>query len=368
MKIIFTGGGTMGHITPAVAIAEAIKDILPSSEILFVGRCGGSENEFIKKRGFKLITLDIEGISRKDILKNIKVLKKALKAQDDSKRIINDFKPDIVFGTGGYACWPMLSAAQKMKIPTAIHESNVTPGLSAKILGKKCQMIYLSSDKAKEHFGKRTQIMTVGTPVLKEFFRSSREKSRQHFGLKEDDIFILSFGGSGGAEKINEVITSVMKSHSTKEKKVKHLHAVGKKYYEKCEFNELKKGENGCKIIPYIDDMPLSLSAADIVVSRSGALSLAEISAVGVASILIPSPNVTGNHQFVNAIEYQEAGASIIFEEKNLTEEALIKCLFSLEIDKFDRKKRAKSAKAISKPNCANLIAKSLISFKKTEN
>ena len=365
MRIILTGGGTMGHVTPAIAIAEEIRLTLPQAKILFVGRTGGKENSIITKKGFDIATVDIEGLSRKRILENFNKIGKALSAFRSAKKIIKDFCPDVVLGTGGYVSWPVIFAAQKMNIPTAIHESNATPGITTRLLAGGCDKIFLSNEKAKEKISHPDKTLTVGTPVLREFLVASREKSRKEFGLTEDEIFIVSFGGSGGAERINETVLEVISKHSSKQKKVRHLHATGRKYYEAIREKISQYEKKGCKIIPFIENMPTALSAADIVICRSGALTLAEISAVGVASILIPSPNVTGNHQLINAQSYSRVNAAVIIEEKSLTAEELIRQLITLENDKFDRKNKAKNSKMFMTQNSAKIILKELISLKK---
>lgn len=360
MNIILTGGGTAGHVSPALAVAEKILQRDKKSKILFIGRDGGGENDAVIKSGFELKTLKIQGIKRKLSIDNLGILYRALKAKGDAKRIIKGFEPDVILGTGGYVCWPVINAGIKMGIPTAIHESNLTPGLTTKMLASKCDIIFLNHSDTKNYLPARSKSITVGNPLRANFKTTNRINARKNLGLADDEFFILSVGGSIGAEKLNEAVIELMKSYSVKDKKIKHIHAVGKRYFYKYKDSPLAKGEGGCKILPYIEDMPRMLSAADLVISRAGAMTISEIAAVGVASILIPSPNVSDNHQFKNASKLESVGAAVLLEEKNLTLESLKNAVASLKNDKNARKNKAKQIKQFDTPNAAELIVNEL--------
>ena len=340
MKIILCGGGTAGHITPAIAIAEGILTKNPDAEILFVGREGGEENEAIMKKGFNLLTIKISGFERKLSVKNLKNLKTVVSALRRAKEIIKNFSPDAVVGTGGYVCWPILKTAQWMKIPTVIHESNASPGLSARLLSKKCKRVLLNLQGSEKEFKERSNIRIVGNPVREEFLTQSRKDARKKLRLSEKSFFILSLGGSGGSKKINDSIVELMQSHSTKNSGITHIHLCGRKYFNdiKKAFPQLTAGINGCTIKPYSDDMATLMAAADLIISRAGAMTLAEISAVGVASILIPSPNVTGNHQYKNAKLICEKNAAVMIEENELCERKLSDMVKRIENDAAYRK------------------------------
>lgn len=364
MRLLLCGGGTAGHVTPAIAIAEELIKKAPDSEILFVGRDGGEENHAVLRAGFQLETLKICGIQRRLCISNIKNILTALESRKEARKIIESFKPDVILGTGGYVCWPIISVGSKMKIPSAIHESNAYPGLTTKLLERRCEKVFLGMEEAKKYL-KNKNIMTVGNPIPSRLASISKKAARRRLGLGSEDLFILSFGGSIGARRLNEVLIEVMESHSVKENKLWHLHASGIRYYasikSKCKDAQVK----GCRIVPYIEDMPTMLSAADIVISRSGAMTLSEISAAGVCAILIPSPNVSGNHQYKNAKHLSDRGAAMIIEEEKLTADILKKELIFLENDKTERKNRAKKIKALSTPDSAKLIAEQLILMKK---
>ena len=364
MRLLLCGGGTAGHITPALVVAEKMKTRFPDTKILFIGRQGGNENEAVKKAGIELKTIDIQGLKRKLTIENVKRLKLAVKARKEAERIIEDFKPDVILGTGGYVCWPVISAGKKLNIPTAIHESNAYPGLTTRLLASKCDIVFLGREEAKAYLTKRAKIKVVGNPVSREFTKLSHEEARKKLGIRSDEIFILSFGGSVGADKLNRVVIEVMQNHTAKDSNIKHIHATGKRYFDSHN-TTAKLYDNRCKILPYIDNMPTMLRAADIVICRCGAMTLAEISAVGVAAILIPSPNVSGNHQYKNAKQLSERGAASLIEEKNLTEKLLWDSILELKNDKNGRKNRAKKILNYSTPDAAKRIADELIFIQK---
>ncbi len=368
MKIILSGGGTAGHINPALAIAEEIKRQEPGSDILFICREGGKENLPIIKSGFQIKTLNVQGLKRKLSTENIRVIKNALRAKDEAEEIIKAFNPDIILGTGGYVCWPVLTAGQKLKIPTAIHESNIVPGLTTKLLARKCDLILLGYDEAKKKIKTKGKICTVGTPIKADFTRSDRQSARSSLHLSDKDCFILSVGGSIGAKKLNEVVIQTMKEYSAKRKNILHIHATGERYYEKLK-TKLSFTENDrCQILPFIHDMPRMMKAADIVITRCGAITLAEIAEVGVSAILIPSPNVSGNHQFKNAKYLCDCKAADMIEEDKLTSSNLIALLSGLENDKNKRKIRAKNIHALSHRNASKRVINELKMLKNVNN
>jgi len=319
MKIILTGGGTAGHVNPALAIAEEIRAQEKDADILFIGRLGGKENSAVKDAGISLEYLEVKGIERRITVKNAKNILTALRARRSATEIIKRFNPDAVVGTGGYVSWPVISAAQKLGIPTAVHESNLYPGLTTRLLAKKCSLLLLNREETKEYLGKGVKVKTVGNPLRKDFFTTDRVAARRELRLSDKDFLVVSFGGSGGAQQLNDNIIELMKSYSRRIKRIRHIHGCGRSYYKEINEPELKRGTDGCKIRDYIDNMPTLMHAADLVISRCGAMTLSEIGAVGVASILIPSPNVTGNHQYKNAKQLCDAGAAVMIEEQELT-------------------------------------------------
>ncbi len=336
MRIILTGGGTAGHINPALAIGEYIRSHDKSSEFIFVGRSGGEENKAVLKSGFVLKELKIRGLIRKVTFHNLAIAASAIKAVKEAKRLIREFKPNAIIGTGGYVSFPCIYAGISLGIPTFIHESNAVPGIVTKLLGKKCTSVLLNLDGAREHLTKCKNIVTVGNPVRMSFEHLTREQTRKKLGISKNEMLIVSFGGSGGSSKMNECCISLMKNYSMKKKNIKHIHASGAKYYPSYEKGEtsLCRGISGCKITRYIDNMHEVLCACDLAVARCGAVTLSELAFAGVPSVLIPSPNVTGNHQYKNAEYFKENCAAVLLEEKELDDELLKKTVSALLNDK----------------------------------
>lgn len=336
MKIIFAGGGTAGHINPALAVAQYIRDKEPESEILYVGVKGGMEERLVKNAGFAFKGIKVSGFSRKlnlsSLKKNIVAVKRVITSSSESKKIINDFNPDVCMGTGGYVSGPILRVAAKMGIPIVIHEQNAYPGVTTKMLSKYAGKVMLSMMQAQKHLSPKCDVVYTGNPVRKDILVADKENARRLLGLDNRPV-ILSFGGSLGAKAVNEAVAGLISTKSITDK-YQFIHAYGK--YGKW-FPDLliKKGVNLKKhknihISEYIDNMPTCLAAADICICRSGATSLSELQVMGKPSILIPSPNVAENHQFHNAMALVNNNAAEIIEEKDLNSEKLIDCVKKL--------------------------------------
>lgn len=365
MKIMFCGGGTAGHLTPAIAIAEALLKQDKNTDVLFVCREDGSENEAVIKKGYQIKTISISGIERKISFKNAKNILTALKAIKKSQKIIKEFSPDVVIGTGGYVTFPVLRAAQKMKIPTVIHESNACPGLVTKLLAPKCSRVLLNLKGSEKEFKNKKNIRIVGNPVREDFFINDKATARKKLGISHNEFLISSFGGSGGSEKINNTIIALMNTHSSKSKKIRHIHSCGIKYYDKIkkEYPSLTSGKNGCVIKPYIYDISNVILASDIIISRCGAMTLAEICAAGCVAILIPSPNVTNNHQYKNAKLISDAEAAIMIEESELNDRVLLDTVRKLEGDSELRGILSKKIKDMYVKNSKELIVNEILSI-----
>jgi UDP-N-acetylglucosamine--N-acetylmuramyl-(pentapeptide) pyrophosphoryl-undecaprenol N-acetylglucosamine transferase len=269
----------------------------------------------------------------------------------------------VVVGTGGYVTWPIIKMAQSLKIPTVIHESNACPGLVTKLLSKKCDKVLLNLPGSENEFRKKDNLKTVGNPVREDFLKADRESSRKKLGISRKELLISSFGGSGGSEKLNNVIIEVMRKHSAKNRNIKHLHSCGRKYYRdiKEKFPDLTSGKCGCEIKAYVEDMATVMAASDIVISRCGAMTLCEICSVGTAAILIPSPNVTNNHQYKNAKLICDAGAAIMIEEDQLSADSLIAVLNELEALPKRRAEISQKASAFYPKNSKEIIAEEII-------
>lgn len=326
MRCIFTGGGTLGHTNPAIAVAEKVREKHPDTDILFIMRAGGKENAAVSKRGFRIEEIPAVGLDRdKGVVDKARVGGITLRALLKCMSIVKRYKPDFIFGTGGYVSFAPLVAGLMKGVPTYVHESNTTPGLVTKIAVRLGAIPLVSTEETKKHFYSKKECQTVGTPLLSDFGRLTRKEARLRLGMDREKIFIVSFGGSGGSDVMNEVIMELMSERSKSRGNIIHLHATGEKYFDeaKRKYKNLSEGYGGQQIVPRISDMALHMSAADIVICRCGAATLAELSAVGRAAILIPSPNVTNNHQYENGKRLEEMRAAIMLEERDLTKDCL---------------------------------------------
>lgn len=322
MKIIMTGGGTGGHIYPALAIAESLKNKYKDCQILFVGTKKGLESTLIPKYGYDFKEITVSGFRRKLSKDTIKSAADAFKGLNEAVRIVKEFKPDMIIGTGGYVCGPMVLAGKLKGVKTAIHEQNAYPGVTNRILSRMVDRMYLSYEESKKYFKNVDRSIMTGNPVREEFVKMDKSSARKKMKIKDDEKLILSFGGSGGALKINQCAMDLIRKIQG-EMDIKFIHVTGKRYYEDF-ISELENSDISLKgnvsIEKYLDDMPVVMGACDLVVARAGALTLAEINALGLPSVLIPSPNVAGNHQFMNASVVSANGAGILIEEKDLDE------------------------------------------------
>lgn len=317
MKILFTGGGTMGHVTPALAIAEALLEQSRENECVFVGRQGGRENDAILRRGYPLHTLEVSGILGKAPKEILRALGQVHAAGRAARALLREISPDAVVGTGGYVCYPVVTEAARMKLPTFLHESNATPGLTTRILSRRADAVMLGMSGSEAAFGNAKTVYT-GTPVRREFYGGSREAAKRRLGLSGRRI-LLSFGGSLGAECINRLFLSLHDKACVG--KTVWIHATGTRYYEAMsEALKNEKNRGRYRLLPFIDDMPTYLCAADAVISRAGACTVAEHEAVGIVPLLIPSPNVTGNHQYHNAKRLSDEGRAVLIEEAELSD------------------------------------------------
>lgn len=359
MRVIMTGGGTGGHIYPAIAIADRIKERTLDSEIIFVGTEKGLEKDLVPKNGYEIRFITVSGINRRNPLKNFKVLKEYKAGKKQARRIIEEFKPDVVIGTGGYVCGPMVKMAAKMGIKTYIHEQNATPGITNRMLENFVDTVFLGFEDAGKVFKKPEKHVVSGNPVRDTFFKARKNTSREILGLS-DEFVVLAFGGSQGAGKINKAMLDVVK-HYSGDKNIKIFFATGKRYYEPIlkELEELGiKPEDNIQIMEYIDNMEIYASAADVVISRSGALAVSEIAVCGTPSILIPSPNVTGNHQMYNAKAIADKDGAVLLEEEMLSGQRLIDELEKMRNDREALEEMSKNAKS-----CAPLDASDIIYY-----
>lgn len=340
MRVIFAGGGTAGHINPALAIAGYLKQKQPDVEILYVGNKGGMEEKLVPKAGFDFTPIRVSGFKRSlklsSLKANIQTTVRAVTAISESKKIIKNFKPDLCIGTGGYVSGPVLRAAAELKVPILIHEQNAFPGVANKLLSKKAEAVMLAIADAQKHMREGCNFVVTGNPVRGEIITADKEESRRKLGLDERPV-VLSFGGSLGARKVNEACADII-ARSGKDGKYQHIHAYGQ---YGLWFPDLVK-EKGTDITQcsnldireYIDNMPTCLAAADVVVCRAGAITISEIQAQGKPAVFIPSPNVAENHQYHNAMALVNQKAGELIEESELSGELLMKKVDMIVSDK----------------------------------
>lgn len=321
MRVLFSGGASGGHVNPALAIADIIKANYPDSEIAFVGTPYGIENSIVPQAGYKLYKIKIEGVNGKKGLGKLKAYARAFTAQFSAKRVIKEFKPDIVIGTGGYACWPALKAAVEARIPTMLHESNSMPGMAVRKLQNDVDVIMTNFECTRDNLNPTANVVKVGNPVRSQGLTLTRESARERLGIGAEKFVVLSFGGSLGAECLNDVALEYMKNFSALHENVLAYHVGGKNYYEdakrKLEDNKLlEDGKN--TLISFTNELLVYMAAADVVICRAGAMTLTEVARMGKATVIIPSVNVTDGHQYKNAKSLADGGAAIMVEESEL--------------------------------------------------
>lgn len=348
MKILFAGGGTAGHINPALAVADYIKNKHPDAEIYYIGTPDKLEAKLVPEKGYAFYPVKVMGFSRKLSIKgiahNFNAARLAVTSNMKAKKLLKEIKPDLVVGTGGYVSGPVLKAAQQLKIKTAIHEQNAFPGVTTKMLAAKADRVMLAMPEAEKYLKLNKKPIITGNPIRRELLLMDKETARKQLKL-DDRPLILSFGGSLGAKHLNEAICQLIKWHNP-DKKFYHIHATGKVGYNDMMKNlEGVELNDGIDIREYITDMDICMSAADLVISRAGAITLGEIQACGKAAVLIPSPFVAENHQYHNGMTLKNAGAAELIEEKNLTEEKIIETVSALLNDKDRLNAMGKAAK-----------------------
>ncbi len=335
MKVVMTGGGTAGHVNPALSIAAIIKGKEPDSNIEFIGTRDRLEASLVPKAGYKLNTIEVYGLKRSLSPQNIKTVYKAYTSYKRCRKLLREISPDVVIGTGGYVSWPVCRAAISLGIPTALHEANAHPGFAVKALSSKADVVFVNF---KETIGllpdkKRTKKLHVGMPIDKRFYLIDPVKTREEMLDPTYERMVLSFGGSLGAQKLNGAIIDMLKTYGASHPDIYFVHATGNKAYESFmkQFNDagLQKYKN-IKICDYIFDMPKFMAISDVVISRSGASTMSELAALGKPSILVPSPNVTGNQQYKNAKLFANEGAAVLIGDDELDQKAIANALDTL--------------------------------------
>lgn len=334
MKVIMTCGGTGGHIYPAVAIADELRRRDENTEILFVGSEIGMEKDLVPESGYEITLISADGFSR-TLKGSIRSVKRVLKGRGQARELIASFRPDLVIGTGGYASAPVVSMAEKQGIPTYIQEQNAIPGKTNKFLARKARKIFLGFAKAADYFKDKEKLVLTGNPVRREFSDLDREEIRREMGIPEDTFVVLAFGGSQGAGRLNKEMLRVIERYNGDPRTQIWLGA-GSYYYDAIHKELDEKGltlEDNILIAEYIHDMSRRLAASDLVISRSGALTVAEVCVCGVPAVFIPFPDAAENHQYYNALAVAEKGGAFVIEEKDLESKPLTKQIEKLRED-----------------------------------
>lgn len=329
MRVIVAAAGTAGHINPGLAIANKIKQEEPDSEIIFIGTTRGLENDLVPRAGYGLKTIEAYGLSKQISIANFKKMWATLMATGKARKIIKEFKPDIIVGAGGYICGPVVWAANKEKIPVILHESNAFPGKAVKMLAPKAETVLISFEEARIRIPNAKNIVCTGTPVKivkKEYSQEEKKKILTSIGINGNKPIVLVFGGSQGAQKINEAIIGILENKMNKDYQI--IWATGPKQFDIIKEELASKNidinniENA-KILPYIYNMEEIMNVSNIIVARSGAMTITEISNLGKPSILIPLPNVSQDHQLYNAKVLENVGAAKIILNNELNKNNL---------------------------------------------
>lgn len=369
MRFMFTCGGTAGHIYPATAVADRLREKFPDAEFLFVGVAGNMETELVPREGYPIETLVVSGLRRSltpsDIIYNVRSLYRTERATARAKKLVNDFKPDVVLGTGGYVCYPVIRAAHALGVPTLIHESNAFPGLTTKMLEKYADRIMVGFEESRGYYKHPEKIAVTGTPVRRGFVSISRAEAKRKIGYTDDRPLVLSFWGSLGASHMNEYTAEII-AMNEKEGAFHHIHATGGGDAGVERMTELlaKEGVTQLKyteVRPFIYDMPVLMAAADMVMCRSGASTIAELTATGTPTVQIPSKNVTNNHQEKNARVLEKLGGAVVITEAECSAEKIYSVLRDCANDSAKLGKMARAMLEMGHPEAVENITETLL-------
>ncbi len=354
MNVIFTCGGTGGHINPAIAVADILRERHPDCNILFIGAKGHMEEQLVPRAGYKLECLPGSGLSRKlnlaGIKKNAQAVKSVISAVNQCKRIIRDFQPDVIVGTGGYASFPALYAGSRLGIPTCVHESNAVPGLTTKLAANRASRVLVCFEESRKHYKHPDKVQVVGMPIRREFWATQQAQARRELGLGEKPVVLSTFG-SQGAKAMNEMTAQLFALEQQAGFPFHHIHAVGSfgmKWMPQAVCDQGVDLES-CPAIDmreYIYNMPTVLAAADVVLGRSGSGTCNEIAAAGTPCILIPSPNVTNNHQEKNARILEDRGGAVVVPETQCTAQLIFDQITALLADEPRRRQMSQALRS----------------------
>ncbi|MTI49042.1 MAG: undecaprenyldiphospho-muramoylpentapeptide beta-N-acetylglucosaminyltransferase [Firmicutes bacterium] len=363
MKVLITGGGTGGHIYPALAIAKKIKEEHPDSSIVYVGTKNSMESEIVPKEGFNFKSIRVKGFRRKLSMDTLKSIKELALGLNDARKLIKEFSPDIVIGTGGYVCGPLVLISSLKGIPTLIHEQNALPGITNRILSKFTDKIAASFEESKKYFKDSSKVTITGNPIRKEIVNIkeiNKSSAYRSLGITSQKKTVLSFGGSGGQKSLNDAMEEVIAKNINNDD-IQIIHVTGKRLYDNFVEGIESKGINlsthkNIKVLPYLFEMPKAQSIANLIITGGGALSIAEINAIGKASIIIPKAYATDNHQEFNAKALEDEGAGVMVLEKELSGEKLNNLIIDLLKNERKLRRMEQNSKRIGITDSADRI------------
>lgn len=363
MNILFTCGGTAGHVNPAVGLARIFQQKHPDCNVLFVGADGGMETRLVPKEGYEIRTVTITSFRRsfsmKGIAHNVGTAYNMIRSRRQAAKILREFRPDLVVGTGGYASFPVVREAARMGIPTAVHESNAIPGLTTRALAKVVDRVMVGFEDSRRYYDHPEKVEVTGTPVRTDFFRYTRQQAREKLGLSDDRPLLLSYWGSLGAQVMNGYTVQLMKQEQEQGCPFHHIHGAGRDYERvMAALDELgvDARSGALQVREYIYDMPLVMAAADVVVCRAGASTISELTAIGKPAVLVPSPNVTANHQEKNARVLERQGAAVVLLEPECSGVVLFDTLSGLLNGAERREEMSRASAAAGVPDAGERI------------
>ncbi|GGF77790.1 UDP-N-acetylglucosamine--N-acetylmuramyl-(pentapeptide) pyrophosphoryl-undecaprenol N-acetylglucosamine transferase 1 [Paenibacillus albidus] len=362
MRIVLSGGGTGGHIYPAVAVARQLEAEEGPADFLYIGGTRGLESKLVPQENLPFKAIDITGFRRKLSMDNVKTVLRFLRGVKASKKMLREFKPDVVIGTGGYVCGPVVYAASRLGIPTLIHEQNAIPGLTNRFLSRYADTVAVSFEGMESAFPGCKNVIYTGNPRATTVTNASPQRGFASLGIPEGSTVVLVVGGSRGAKAINQAMIE-MAPFVGKGNGVHYVYVTGEPYYEdtrKALRQNLGGLPNWLHVLPYIHNMPEVLACTSLIVNRAGASFLAEITALGIPSVLIPSPNVTNNHQEANARQLEREGAAVVLLEKDLTGQALHQAVEQIIGDAAVQCKMSEASLRLGKRDSAALVVKEL--------
>jgi UDP-N-acetylglucosamine--N-acetylmuramyl-(pentapeptide) pyrophosphoryl-undecaprenol N-acetylglucosamine transferase len=357
------GGGTGGHIYPAIAIADKILRRRPDGEILFIGARRGMEKDIVPAHGYELRLLDVRGFDRRRLHKNVGVAIALMRASRAVREILRNFAPDLVIGTGGYVSGPVLREAGKAGIPAYIHEQNAFPGMANRMAERYAEKVFVAFAESRRYFKDKDKVVVTGNPVRREFAVRSLVDCREKLGIKPHEFALLVFGGSLGARAVNEALFAILRELWA-ESDLRLFFVSGDRYLEEARAAFAARGipeEGRFCLMAYTDEIHAYMAAADLAIGRAGALTVSEITACGRASILIPSPNVTGNHQFFNAKSVADRGGALLMEEKDLRPARLLDAILRLKNNKVLLNEMSAASESLGRLDAVDVIYEHIV-------